>query len=98
MRIGNNTNQRWSITARVPGKEKGSEIEIPIDLHRVPARKAWETASEAERAEMGEEPVIERDLTAIAKEHGVSESDLRTALTRHAVVRAALADGRLRLV
>ena len=47
---------------------------------------------------MGEEPVIERDLTAIAKDHGVSEDALRAALQRHAVVRAALADGRLRLV
>jgi len=98
MKIGNNTDQRWSITARVPGKEKGSDIEIPIDLHRVPARKAWEAASPAERADMGEEPVIERDLTAIAKDHGVSEDALRAALQRHAVVRAALADGRLRLV
>lgn len=97
MHLSNTTDQRFEIDARIPGKAKGEETVISVALHRVTARAAWERATAEERADMGEEPVIVRDLAALAKAHGVEETALRAALERHAIVRAALSDGRLRL-
>lgn len=97
MNLSNTTDQRFQIDAHIPGKKEGTETVIEVHLHRVSARAAWEAANAEEKADIGEEPVITRDLAALAKEHGVDETALRTALERHALFRAAVLDGRLRI-
>lgn len=101
MQIENMTNQEWRLDVSFPEVErKGVTYAEPpklitITLDRKMAREAWEKMQERERAELRREPVTVRDLAAIAKEHGVDAKALLACIQRDALVRAAIADGRL---
>lgn len=94
--LTNTTDQEWQITALIAPKAKGEEpTPVTIPLDRAMARKAWDEMSPADRAALPREPIATRDLGALAKDAGVDAAALLASLKRDALVRAALADGRL---
>lgn len=97
--IENMTDQEWRLTALLPdpkNKAKDAEpIPVVVVLDRAVARKAWDAMKEEERAKLPREPIVVRDLAALAQDAGVEVSAVLATLKRDALVRAALADGRL---
>jgi hypothetical protein len=95
--LENMTDQEWRLGVLIPDPTapKADPIEVVIPLDRAVARKAWEDMDEAQRAELPREPIVKRDLANLAKDAKVDPAVLLGRLRADALVRAALADGRL---